>query len=87
MLADNFNLPTCFSRCVQCAIDDKKLCVPENRAAFVREIVAYFEGILPKPSEEEYRKIAIKVCDTYATLKDKRAEEYWVRNVCVLPGS
>ena len=71
---------------MQYAIDEDKLAIPENRAALVREIVAYFEGILPKPTEEQYREIAKKVCDTYPSLKDKRAGEYWVKQVnCIVP--
>ena len=61
---------------VENAIDKNELDTPENRQAFVRECVAYFEGILPRPSTVEYSAISRKICDKYPCLKDRRASKY-----------
>lgn len=74
----NFSLPTHFSRKVTAAIADNTLGEPDNRAAFVREVVAFYEGILPTPSLSEYEAISRKVVEKYPCLQDARSSKYWV---------
>ena len=75
---NNITLPDKFSRRVSNAIDAGQL-VTENRAAFVRECVAFYEGFLPHPTEQQYSAICQKICDQYPSLKDKKTTVYWVR--------
>ena len=75
-----FFLPTHFSRKVQRAIDNGTLGEPDNRTAFVRETVAFFEGILPAPTTSQYEAISRKIVEKYPQLKDTRSSKYWVRN-------
>lgn len=75
---NNFSLPTHFSRRVQTCIDNGTLAEPDNRAAFIREIVAFFEGILPSPTPAQYHAISKKVADQYPCLKDAKHTNYWV---------
>ena len=42
---------------MQEAVDSGKIIFPTPRAAFVRECVAFYEPILPRPTEEEYLAI------------------------------
>ena len=49
----------------------------KERAAFVRECVTFYEPILPRPTEAEYRAITEALLDKYPCLKDK-GSQYWV---------
>ena len=73
-----FTLPSHFSRKVTAAITDGKLGEPDNRAAFVREVVAFYEGILPNPSLSQYEAISRKIVEKYPCLQDTRSSKYWV---------
>ena len=83
-----FDLPTHFSRRVQNAIDNGTLADPEdkNRSAFVREVVSFYEPILPTPTPTQYEVIPRKIVEKYPCLKDAKTSKYWVsiNNDCVL---
>ena len=68
---------------LQDAIDKNQISMPENRLAFIRECVNYFEGYLACPTPEEYSAISKKICDKYPTLKSSKYTKYWV---CYLGG-
>ena len=74
----NFELPTHFSRRVQTAIDSNLLVEPDHQAAFIREIVLYFQAILPDPKPHEYEAISRKIVDRYPILRDAKKSKYWV---------
>ena len=74
----NFELPTYFSRRVQTAIDSNLLVEPEHQAAFIREVVLYFQAILPDPKPHEYEAISRKIVDKYPILRDAKKSKYWV---------
>lgn len=57
---NNIVLPTAFSKRVQDAIESNTLAKPENRLAFIRECVSYFESYLERPTNEEYAAISKK---------------------------
>ena len=91
---NQFDLPTHFSRRVQNAIDIGTLADPEdsNRAAFVRETVAFYEPILPNPTPSQYEAISRRIVDKYSCLKDAKTSKYWVGNnvvrilcICYIP--
>ena len=75
---NNIILPTVFSKRIQDAIDNGTLGLSENRLGFVRECVAFFESILPRPTGEEYAAISRKFCSEYPSLQDKHHRNYWV---------
>ena len=59
-------------------IGNGTLAEPDNRAAFIREIVAYFEGILPSPTPAQYHAISKQVADEYLCQNNARHTNYWV---------
>lgn len=61
------------------AIKNGNLRDADNRAAFVREVVAFYEGILPCPSTSEYEAISRQIVEKYPCLQDSRSSKYWVR--------
>ena len=74
---DVVNIPEKFSRRVSTAIETGQL-FGENRSAFVRECVDYFEPVTPTPSKEQFNEFSRKLCDRYPSLKDARKTAYWV---------
>lgn len=73
----NMTLPERFSRRVSSAIESGQL-FGEDRSAFVRECVDYFEPILPKPSKEQFTEMSRRLCDKFPSLKDAKKAVYWV---------
>ena len=69
--------PEKFSRRVSTAIETGQL-VAENRSAFVRECVDFYEPIFPKPTREQFNEISRGLCDRYPMLKDAKKTVYWV---------
>ena len=67
----------CFGQRVQRAIDSNHLTDYKERAAFVRECVAHYELVLPRPTQLQYTEIAKAILAKYPCLKD-RGTEYWV---------
>lgn len=63
------------------AIEEGKLGEHLNRAAFIRESVAYFEAHLPRPTTEEYSAISKAFCDKYPVLRTACQTKYWVMYV------
>lgn len=74
----NITLPSSFSKKVQESIDNGKLGQEDNRRAFIRECVVYYESLVPFPIPEEYEAISKKICDTYPVLKNSNKTKYWV---------
>ena len=73
-----------FGQRVRMAIDCNHLTDYKERAAFVRECVARYELVLPRPTELQYTEIAKVILAKYPCLKD-RGTEYWViSNLLVL---
>ena len=75
---NNIVLPTVFSKRVQDAIDKDLLTKPENRLAFIRECVSFFESQLERPTVQEYTAISKKICDVYPAMKNMNHTKYWV---------
>lgn len=50
----------------------------DDRSAFVREVVEYYEPIIPEPSKEQFNEIGRRLCDKYPSLKDAKQTFYWV---------
>ncbi len=73
----DISLPEKFSRRVSSAIESGQL-FAEDRSAFVRECVDFFEPILPQPSKEQFNDISKKLCDKYPSIKDSKKTVYWV---------
>ena len=71
-------LPTDFSKKVKDAIDNGDINKSENRLAFIRECVTYFESRLPRPTTEEYSAISKAFCDRYPILRRGNITNYWV---------
>lgn len=71
------SFPEKFSRRVSTAIETGQL-VAENRSAFVRECVDFYEPIIPTPTREQFNEISRGLCDRYPTLKDVKKTVYWV---------
>ncbi len=71
-------LPTHFSRRVQTAIDNHLLVEPDHQAAFIREIVLYFQAYLPEPTTQDYAAISRKIVDKYPLLRDAKQSKPWV---------
>lgn len=65
-----------FGQRTQAAIDSGDVVLPTARAAFVRECVAHYEPILPRPTEEQYMAITPALLAKYPCLKD-RGTCYW----------
>ena len=59
-------------------IADGTLGTADNRSAFVREVVSFYEGILPKPTTSEYEAISRKIVEKYPCLQDSKCSKYWV---------
>lgn len=76
----SISFPEKFSRRVSTAIESGEL-FAENRSAFVRECVDFYEPILPHPTKEQFNEISRGLCDKYPTLKDMKKTVYWVRTV------
>ena len=74
----NISLPDKFSRRVTSAIESGRM-FGDDRSAFVRECVDFFEPILPQPSKDQFSDISRKLCDKYPSLKDAKQTVYWVR--------
>ena len=72
---NNIILPSIYSRRIQNAADSDNLKVTEIRNAFVRESVAYFERILPRPTHEQYSAISKAFCDKYPSLNRLSAND------------
>ena len=53
-----------------------------ERTAFVRECVAHYEPMLPRPTEEQYTAIARALLGMCPTLKDS-GTHYWVSFYCM----
>ena len=66
-----------FGRRVQAAIKSNQLADHNERVVFVRECVAHYELILPRPTEEQYTRIAQEILKKYPCLKDN-GTNYWV---------
>ena len=51
-----------------------------NKFFLLREAVTFYEGLCPKPTNEEYVAMAKALCYKYPELKDKNPVEnrYWV---------
>lgn len=75
---NNIILPTKFSKKVQDVLGGGELGKFENRCAFIRECVNYFETWLPRPTPEEYSAISKRICETYPVLKDTNHTKFWV---------
>lgn len=71
-------LPSVFSKRIQDAIEGGELGKPENRLAFIREAVAYFESQLPCPTAEQYAAISKKFCIKYPALRNAHHTNFWV---------
>lgn len=72
----NIVLPSTFSRRVQESIENNTLGEPQNRLAFIRECVSYFESQLKRPTAEEYTAISKKICETYPVMKNPNHTKY-----------
>lgn len=75
-------LPEKLSRRVSEAIAENRL-ILEDRSAFVRECVDFFEPIVPTPSKEQFNDISRRLCDKYPSLKDAKKTVYWVSALSV----
>ena len=73
---DNIILPTTFPKKVQDVLGGSELGKFENRCAFIRECVNYFETRLPRPNA-----ISKKICETYPVLKDANHTKFWVCDI------
>lgn len=60
-----------FSRKTKAAIASGEIVLPLPRAAFVREYVAHYEPMLPRPTEEQYTAITKALLKEVPCLKDK----------------
>ena len=69
-------LPTHFTQATSTAIEKNQL-IGLSRFRFLREAAEFYFGICPKPTSNEYTRMAQALCDKYPQLKDKQ-EEYWV---------
>lgn len=74
----NISLPEKFSRRVTSAIESGHM-FGDDRSAFVRECVDFFEPILPQPSKDQFNDLSWKLCDEYSSLRDAKKNVYWVR--------
>ena len=61
-----------------CAAIETDQLISDNRRAFVRECVDFFEPILPNPSKEQFKEISKRLCDKFPALKDAKKTVYWV---------
>ena len=66
-----------FSEKTRAAIASGKIVQPLPKAAFVRECVAHYEPVLPRPTEEQYTAITQALLKEVPCLKDK-CTLYWV---------
>lgn len=66
-----------FSSKTKKAIESGDIVLELPRARFVRECVAYYEPILPRPTGEQYTAIAKVLLKEYPCLRDK-GTIYWV---------
>ena len=66
-----------FSEKTRAAIAGGEIVLPLPRAAFVRECVAHYEPVLPRPTEEQYTAITKALLKEVPCLKDK-GTFYWV---------
>ena len=73
-------LPTNFSSQSTAAIKNNQL-MGLSKFRFLRECAEYYFGICPKPTPNEYIRMAQMLCDTFPQLKDKDDGEHWV-SVC-----
>ena len=56
---------------------EKNQLIGLSRFRFLRVAAEFYFGICPKPTSNEYTRMAQALCDKYPQLKDKQ-EEYWV---------
>lgn len=70
-------LPTHFTQATSTAIEKNQL-IGLSRFRFLREAAEFYYGICPKPTLNEYTRMAQTLCDKYPQLKDKDCEDYWV---------
>ena len=66
-----------FSKKTQAAIASGDIVLPLPRAAFMRECVAHYEPMLPRPTHEQYTAITKALLEQYPSLRD-RGTFYWV---------
>ena len=82
-----------FSRKTKAAIASGEIVLPLPRVAFVRECVAHYEPMLPRPTEEQYTAITKALLKEVPCLKDKGTlrlasfiyDEYHRGNLMLMP--
>ena len=72
-----YRCPTSAKKNKHAVIVSGGIVLPLPRAAFVRECVAHYEPMLPRPTHEQYTAITKALLEQYLSLRD-RGTLYWV---------